>query len=599
MANKKETLNDEEMDFIASIRGQNISSYTKRKNRPSYSVRINDKEKKQLNKFRENNKSLFDIHVSDSKRPKILIFDIETAPMRAYVWGRWKQNIHLEQTISEWFALSWSAKWLNNPNIMSDVLTPAEVLIEDDKRIVKSMWKLFNEADILIAHNGCVQKDTPILMQDLTWKNAGDLVVGDKLVGFEEGLPPNTPLRKNGKWNNPLKGKARLMKGATVTANRIEKRESFKVKLSNGDEIITTPDHPWLAKTKYDNYTKWINTEKLKPGYRIVKICSKWEKNDSYEAGWLSGFIAGEGSLLRNKNGGTSSIQFCQRPTVVQEQVVEYCNTLNIPILKYTPKTKYGLGRGDADYFNTLGGKWKTFRILGELDIKRLSNKISWDKESGLYGHQIPGHSESEKVVVVSIEPCGVQEIAVLSTDTKTYIADGYAMHNCNFDIPKMNARFILHGLNPPTPYRQIDTLTTARKEFGFSSNKLDALAGYFGIEHKSDTNFNLWVRCLQGEQEALNYMEEYNIKDVVILEEVYKRLRPWMKNHPNLGLYTENEDETCPHCGSTNVADTGTFSYTNVSKFSNVRCLDCGGIARRRISEYPKDKRKQLVVSV
>ncbi len=30
------------------------------------------------------------------KEVKILIFDIETSPMKAYVWRRWKQNIYLE-----------------------------------------------------------------------------------------------------------------------------------------------------------------------------------------------------------------------------------------------------------------------------------------------------------------------------------------------------------------------------------------------------------------------------------------------------------------------------------------------------------------------
>ena len=47
-----------------------------------------------------------------NKFPKILLFDVETAPMRAYVWGRWKQNISLNETISEWYMLCWSAKWL-------------------------------------------------------------------------------------------------------------------------------------------------------------------------------------------------------------------------------------------------------------------------------------------------------------------------------------------------------------------------------------------------------------------------------------------------------------------------------------------------------
>lgn len=321
--NKKETLSEEEMIFIASLRGHNVKSYNKRKGTDKYRPRITSKEKKLLDNFRSMSEHIAELKIDKSKFPKILIFDIETSPMSAYIWGRWKQNVSLDQTISEWFMLSWSAKWLNNPNVMSDVLTPEEVLKENDSRITHSMWQLFNEADIVIAHNG--QK----------------------------------------------------------------------------------------------------------------------------------------------------------------------------------------------------------------------------------------------------------------------------------FDTPRLNSRFILNGLIPPTPYRQIDTLVVAKKEFGFSSNKLDALAGYFEIEHKSDTDFNLWKRCLEGEQEALDYMEAYNIKDVEILEKVYLKLRPWIKNHPNISLYLENEDETCPHCGSMNVADTGTYSYTNVSKFSNVRCLDCGGMARRRTSDYPKEKRKSLVVSV
>ena len=30
------------------------------------------------------------------KSLKVLIFDIETAPMKAYVWKRWKENISLD-----------------------------------------------------------------------------------------------------------------------------------------------------------------------------------------------------------------------------------------------------------------------------------------------------------------------------------------------------------------------------------------------------------------------------------------------------------------------------------------------------------------------
>ena len=85
---------------------------------------------------------------------KILIFDIETAPLKAWVWNRWKQDVHLEQTISEWFMICWSAKWLGSEEVMGDCLTPHEILKEDDSRITESIWDLINEADIVIAHNG-------------------------------------------------------------------------------------------------------------------------------------------------------------------------------------------------------------------------------------------------------------------------------------------------------------------------------------------------------------------------------------------------------------------------------------------------------------
>lgn len=90
------------------------------------------------------------------KLPKILLFDIETAPLRAFVFQKsiWKANIGDEQVISDWFMLCWSAKWLFDETVLSQRLTSKDVLAEDDTRIVKDLWKLFDEADIIIAHNG-------------------------------------------------------------------------------------------------------------------------------------------------------------------------------------------------------------------------------------------------------------------------------------------------------------------------------------------------------------------------------------------------------------------------------------------------------------
>lgn len=88
------------------------------------------------------------------KTANILVLDIETSPLKAYVWSRWKQNIYLDQTLQEWFMLTWSAKWLFDDEVHSDKLEPKEVFQENDKRILESLSILLNRADMVITHNG-------------------------------------------------------------------------------------------------------------------------------------------------------------------------------------------------------------------------------------------------------------------------------------------------------------------------------------------------------------------------------------------------------------------------------------------------------------
>lgn len=91
---------------------------------------------------------------------KVLLVDIETAPILARVWGIRDQNIGLNQIVKDWHLLSWSAKWLGDPasKIMYMDQRRSKV-IHNDKRIVKAIWKLIDEADILITQNG-VRFDT-------------------------------------------------------------------------------------------------------------------------------------------------------------------------------------------------------------------------------------------------------------------------------------------------------------------------------------------------------------------------------------------------------------------------------------------------------
>ena len=90
----------------------------------------------------------------ETKAPKILLLDIETARMIFGGWRIGKQRVSPEQIIKDWFMLGWSAKWLFDSKTMSDFVTAGEALSRDDSRICKGIWKLMNEANVIISHNG-------------------------------------------------------------------------------------------------------------------------------------------------------------------------------------------------------------------------------------------------------------------------------------------------------------------------------------------------------------------------------------------------------------------------------------------------------------
>lgn len=250
---------------------------------------------------------------TSKKLPKILILDLEMAPMRAYVWRRWKENITLDQTITDSFILCWSAKWLYSNEIISDALTPKEISCEDDSRITHIMWSLLNEADIVVAYNG---------------KKA---------------------------------------------------------------------DLPWL------------------------------------------------------------------------------------------------------------------------------------------------------------------------------------------------NSAFLRAKLPPCKPFFIVDPYEVVKKVFGFTSNKMDAIAGYLGIEHKLETSFELWKDCMEGSTEAMRYMVEYNQMDVKILEEIYLRMRPWIPRHPNVANIID--EDVCPFCGLPNYEElVGQYYYTTTGKYKLYRCIECGAIFRSRFAEKRDD---------
>jgi len=149
------------------------------------------------------------------------------------------------------------------------------------------------------------------------------------------------------------------------------------------------------------------------------------------------------------------------------------------------------------------------------------------------------------------------------------------AHNGASFDMKKVMARFIYHNMLPPNIPVIIDTKLVAKRYFKFDSNKLDDLGDYLGIGRKLETEKNLWKKCLDGDLKAWNLMKKYNIQDVILLEKVYLRLLPYIKNHPNYAMYL-GERIACPNCGSFKLTKDG-IRPKALSIVQKWVCKDCG----------------------
>jgi hypothetical protein len=180
--------------------------------------------------------------------------------------------------------------------------------------------------------------------------------------------------------------------------------------------------------------------------------------------------------------------------------------------------------------------------------------------------------------------------------------ADIVIAHNGQkFDVPRINTRFLLHRILPPSPFIVIDTLKHYQRNFAFFHNKLDYLNFKLELPRKEETGgFELWANCYEGKQDALDKMLHYNVGDVRILESNYLILRPWIKPHPNVALHVLDETQSrCPSCGSSKLKDEGKNYHTTANVYGLIRCDNCGASSRKRLSSISIKQRRHLTLSV
>lgn len=163
--------------------------------------------------------------------------------------------------------------------------------------------------------------------------------------------------------------------------------------------------------------------------------------------------------------------------------------------------------------------------------------------------------------------------------------------NGARFDEPRVRGELVRLGIPEPSPFRTLDLYKTT-KRMGWDYNSLAETASAVGIpddESKtSHSGWSLWVDCLNGDPDAWALMETYNRQDVVLTERVMDLLRPYIKDHPNLGLWAGIDHlgrpvPVCSKCGSGDLHLVGgTGAKTAQTDYALFRCGNCGATDQR-----------------
>ena len=161
--------------------------------------------------------------------------------------------------------------------------------------------------------------------------------------------------------------------------------------------------------------------------------------------------------------------------------------------------------------------------------------------------------------------------------------ADVIIHHNGDsFDKRYVDTRILKLGLPALPPITSIDTYKIAKQRFLFNSNKLDYLGKFLGLGEKIKTTPGLWMRVMQGDKKAVKEMAAYNKQDVVLLRNIFLKLRPYCASHINRELFG---GIGCPRCGSTDTQSRGVHRAITKT-YQRFQCQSCSGWFRKLKSE-------------
>mgnify|MGYP000954199639 FL=1 len=280
-----------------------------------------------------------------------------------------------------------------------------------------------NDADGLL----CLAPETRLLGVDLRWRTAGSVAVGDELIAFDE----ENSGRRPGALGAPTH--YRHWRETKVTATRRTVKPCYRLTFDDGTIVIASADHMWLGGShqigsKGGRGWRWLRTDRLvcnRATQRswVLKLCDVVEQEETFEAGWLSGFYDGEGSL-RNAPGWRVNVT--QKLGDEADRVERLLRARGFSVTKAV-RHRHVATHQPVAAFEINGGMRETLRFLMRIRPERLIRNLRRHLGSmSLFAR------ERQAVGLVSKEYLGEREVVAIETESHTFVAEGLASHNCN-----------------------------------------------------------------------------------------------------------------------------------------------------------------------
>lgn len=151
------------------------------------------------------------------------------------------------------------------------------------------------------------------------------------------------------------------------------------------------------------------------------------------------------------------------------------------------------------------------------------------------------------------------------------------------FDVKWVNSEFMVEGMKPPSPYKQLDLMQEVKRNSRYLSHKLDYISDRLLGERKLAYSMAQMWRIVDSpdtdeetRKREWNRMKRYAVRDTNLLEPLLDELLPWIKMpHP-----VRHGDDLCRNCGSESLEKRG-FAATYNGSYQRYRCKDCGSWSR------------------